>query len=355
MTRLLINQTDITQSQIADAPPRALQPGEARVAIQRFALTANNVTYAATGFVIGYWKFFPTGIDGMGQVPVWGFAEVTESTSEHLNVGQRLYGFWPLATDWIITPEPLPGGGVVDAAEHRRDLPPVYNRYHISKPREARDEALQSLLQPLLATSYLLADWLADNAFFNAEQVIVGSASSKTGLGLTKFLDGLEGRPVKVIGLTSTGNVDFVEGLGACDQVVTYDEIETIDPVPSVYVDMAGNSVVKQRLHAHLDDLLKHSSAVGTSHWDKFTPKQDLAGPKPQFFFAPAQIEKRRADWGPGVIEQKIGTAWRQIAASAGDWMDVRMHDGMEAAQEVYLDLAKGKAAPRDGHVVDLG
>lgn len=354
MTRLLIDQITITRTHTRDTPQQDPATGEARMRIQRFALTANNVTYAAAGFVIGYWSFFPSGIEGHGMVPVWGFADVVESQSEDLAVGQRLYGFWPLADEVVISPKALSGGGILDAAPHRQNLPPVYNRYNVVKPRGAQDEALQSLLQPLLATSYLLSDWLEDNAFFNSEQVIVGSSSSKTGLGLTKFLAALEGHPVKVIGLTSASNTAFVEGLKSCDQVVTYDEIETLDPVPSVYVDMAGNADVKHALHVHLGDMLKHSSAVGTSHWDKFAPKLDLPGPKPQFFFAPAQIEKRRADWGPGVIESKIGTAWREIAAQSQDWLDVKFHTGIDAARQIYLDLAEGRANPRDGHVIDL-
>ena len=50
------------------------------------------------------------------------------------------------------------------------------------------DDHLRALLQPLLATSYLLFDWLMDNDCFGAEQIIIGSASSKTGLGLCKYL-----------------------------------------------------------------------------------------------------------------------------------------------------------------------
>lgn len=354
MTRLLIDQHTITRTHTRDTPHRDLVAAEARIRIQRFALTSNNVTYAAAGFVIGYWNFFPSGVEGHGLVPVWGFADVVESQSDVLALGQRLYGFWPLADEVVITPKALPGGEILDAAPHRQNLPPVYNRYHVVKPRSAQDEALQSLLQPLLATSYLLSDWLEDNAFFDAEQVIVGSASSKTGLGLTKFLTARDDHRVKVIGLTSSSNAAFVEGLKSCDQVVTYDEIETLDPVPSVYVDMAGNAAVKHALHVHLGDLLKHSSAVGTSHWDKFAPKKDLPGPRPQFFFAPTQIEKRRADWGPGVIDSKIGTAWREIAAQSQDWLDVKSHTGIDAARHIYLDLAQGRANPRDGHVIDL-
>ena len=354
MQRLLVDQGDITRTKVDSVDSPALADGQARVALRRFALTANNVTYAAAGHVIGYWKFFPSGVDGQGLVPVWGFGEVVESRSEALGAGERVYGFFPLADELVMVPKAVGAAVIEDAAPHRADLPPVYNRYVRCAAGTAHDESLQALLQPLLATSYLLCDWLQDNEFFDAEQVIVGSASSKTGLGLCKFLAEISPRPVRIVGLTSQGNAAFVKGLGACDSVLTYDRIEDLDTVPSVYVDMAGNADVKARLHAHLDRHLRHSSAVGTSHWDRFQPRQELAGPRPQFFFAPAQIEKRRADWGPGVIERRIGAAWKRIAGEAGEWLDLRTHTGIAAAAGVYDDLAQGRAAPRDGHVIEL-
>ncbi len=354
MQRLLVDQKNITEIKVDEVPDVALKPGEARLAIRRFALTANNVTYASSGFAIGYWHFFPTGIEGQGIVPVWGFAEVTESQSDVLAVGERLYGFWPMAEELIMVPQDIGGKGILDAAPHRETLPAVYNRYVRSAEKSEQDEGFQSLLQPLLATSFLLSDWLQDNDFFGAEQVIVGSASSKTGLGLCKFLSECEGNPVRVIGLTSGGNAGFVASQSGADQVVTYDAIETLSRVPSVYVDMAGNADVKQRLHTHLADVLKHSSAVGTSHWDQFRSKQELDGVKPQFFFAPSQIEKRRADWGPGEIERQITAGWKRLAANAGAWLDLRPHAGLVAAASAYQLLAAGQANPRDGHVVTL-
>ena len=182
----------------------------------------------------------------------------------------------------------------------------------------------------------------------------VGSASSKTGLGLCKFLAEPAERAYRIVGLTSEANRSFVEGLGACDQVVTYDDVEAISQVPSVYVDMAGNADVKSRLHHHLGDKMRYSSAVGTSHWDKFAPPKDLPGAKPKFFFAPAQIQKRREEWGAGVIEKQITAAWKRLAVEASDWMSVQVHEGLAAATTVYGDLATGNANPGDGHIIRL-
>ena len=354
MKRVLIDQANIKETTIEEIASVPLRSGQARLRIQRFALTANNVTYAAAGFVLGYWHFFPTGVEGKGILPVWGFAEVVESQSDVLQVAERLYGFFPLAEELVMEPSAIGDKTVLDASAHRAALPIVYNRYVRSAEKTGVEEGLQSLLQPLLATSYLLCDWLVDNEFFDAEQVIIGSASSKTGLGLCKFLAELSPRPVRIIGLTSSGNTEFVTAQSGCDAVVTYDAIETLDQVPSVYVDMAGNADVKARLHSHLADQLRHSSAVGTSHWDQFQPQQQLAGPKPEFFFAPSQIEKRRADWGPGEIDRQITSAWKRIATDAATWLDIKEHAGLEAAAAAYDVLAEGRSSPRDGHVVVL-
>jgi len=352
--RILVNQSDITQTRVDTVAPAPLHDGQVRLRLQSFALTANNVTYASTGFVIGYWRFFPSGIEGEGIVPVWGVARITESRAAHLPVGTRMYGFYPMAHELIITPTEESPGVNIDQTPHRAELPLIYNTYVVVQKSPAEVEHLRALLQPLLATSYLLFDWLIDNDCFGAQQIIIGSASSKTGLGLCKFLAEPEDRRYRIVGLTGAANRSFVEGLGACDQVLRYDEVKDLARVPSVYVDMAGNAAVKSRLHHHLGDAVKYSAAVGTSHWDQFAAPQKMPGAKPRFFFAPSQIAKRRAEWGSGVIEAQITQAWKRIAADAGSWLDLRVHHGLEAAPAVYGDLARGTANPRDGHVVVL-
>ncbi|MEP1943791.1 MAG: DUF2855 family protein, partial [Sulfitobacter sp.] len=189
---------------------------------------------------------------------------------------------------------------------------------------------------------------------FGAQQIIIGSASSKTGLGLCKYLAEPTERPYKIIGLTSARNHSYVEGLGACDQVLTYEEVGQLPTVSSVYVDMSGNGAVKAAVHSRLDHDLKHSAAVGISHWDQFRPQNTVTGVKPQFFFAPAQIAKRRDEWGAGVIEQQITQAWKRLAQDAGSWLDVKVHHGIAQAAGVYAALADGSSNPREGHIIQL-
>jgi len=347
-----VSRADIRKASLANVKMPVAAPGEAVLKIEGFALTANNVTYAATGEVIGYWKFFPPDAPDLGVVPVWGYGRVIDSNSPHAAVGDRFYGFWPMAEHAKIRPEPRGKSALVDSAPHRQALPAPYNAYTRAPDAPLIEDARKAIFYPLLLTSYLLFDFLEDNAWFGARQIIVGSASSKTGLGLCKYLSEARPNGPAVVGLTSGANRAFVTGLGTCDQVVAYDDIASIAKVPSVYVDMAGDTDVRSALHHHLGDDMRHSAAVGTSHWDKFAPTGDMPGARPRFFFAPSQVEKRRADWGAGEVEKRLEGAWRRVAQESGNWMEIKTDRGLSRALEVYQRIADGKVAPATGHYI---
>ena len=87
--------------------------------IDRFAFTANNVTYGVVGERIGYWKFFPVADEGWGIIPVWGFADIVESKSQDVrSVGERLYGYWPMATHLVMAPDRVKETRLTDGAAH---------------------------------------------------------------------------------------------------------------------------------------------------------------------------------------------------------------------------------------------
>ncbi|MEM7658787.1 MAG: DUF2855 family protein, partial [Bacteroidota bacterium] len=56
-----VKRSAFIQQQLVEIPAEALvlQPGEIQVEVEKFAYTANNITYAVAGDTIGYWKFFP--------------------------------------------------------------------------------------------------------------------------------------------------------------------------------------------------------------------------------------------------------------------------------------------------------
>ena len=82
---------------------------------------------------------------------------------------------------------------------------------------DAAREAEQALLRPLFMTSFLIDDFLADTGFFGARRVMLSSASSKTAYGTAFCLSLRRGSPnaVKVIGLTSAGNLAFTRSSAA--------------------------------------------------------------------------------------------------------------------------------------------
>jgi hypothetical protein len=354
MQQMHVDRSAIRSVKIVDVPEIVLEPGQARLKVERLSLTANTLTYAVAGEAIGYWNFFPTEQEGWGIVPAWGFAVVTESAGP-LEVGSRYYGFWPMATSVIVTPDRIQKIGFIDAAPHRASLLPVYNRY-LTAPGEDIDD-LRALLQPLLATSFLLDDFLSENNFFDAEQVIIGSASSKTGLGLARLLAVRRPDGPGVVGLTGTGNVKFCHDLGIYDQIIEYQKLsDEIVPNASVFVDMAGNTGIRRNLHTLLEDVLKHSCSVGLSHWDQFDPSPDpaLPGIKPLFFFAPAWSEKRRTDWGAAELGKRVEASWRDAAGDSTNWMRVEHHQGIRSIPKVWADIADGKSRPSEGHIAIL-
>ncbi|MFT5636347.1 MAG: hypothetical protein ACI89T_001811 [Cognaticolwellia sp.] len=67
-----------------------------------------------------------------------------------------------------------------------------------------------------------------DNQYFGAAQYLITSASSKTSIALA-FAIKQRGKMVNV-GITSAANLKFVASLDCYDQVISYDEISSLNP-----------------------------------------------------------------------------------------------------------------------------
>jgi hypothetical protein len=318
-TSFLVGRDDLRSCTVVEEPavgPDDLAPGQALLGVSSFALTANNITYGAFGSIMRYWDFFP-GPEGWGRIPVWGFADVLASRAEGVTEGERVYGYLPMSTSVVLEPVRPTGRGFVDGASHRQGLPSVYNQYEqvpAGPEADPTEEAYKALLQPLFMTSFVLDDWLADNDLFGADVVVLGSASSKTAIGLAHLLT-RNGRG-RVVGLTSERNAGFVGRTGAYDDVVVYGTLAaSLDPLPAVFVDMAGSAEVRAEVHTHFADELRFSSAVGATHWDEMEGAGDLPGPRPTLFFAPDQIAKRPPETSPGGLEAHVSAPrWASTA-----------------------------------------
>lgn len=350
-----VDRADLPRTRVIEQPLPALDDGEVLLHVDRFAFTANNVTYAETGDSIGYWRFFPAP-EGWGVIPVWGFADVVASRCGGIAPGERVYGFWPMASHLKVRPQRIGEASFVDATEHRQALPPAYNLYlRTAGDRSYRpeDEDLQALLRPMFITSFLIDDFLDDEGFFGATRVVLSSASAKTAFGLAFLLHRREG--IEVVGLTSAANLGFVEGLGCYHRVVVYDELATVPADRgTVYVDFAGSAALRQQVHQHFGDRLVYSCAVGLSHRDTERAKTPVPGVKPIFFFAPDRLRKRAQDWGRDGIEPRIAEQWRRFVDAARGWLSVQHGRGNDAVQTAYAQALAGRVPPDVGLVLSL-
>ncbi|MBO9513812.1 MAG: DUF2855 family protein [Variovorax sp.] len=363
-TRFLVRKDDLASTRLhaTDDPP--LANGQVRVRIDRFALTSNNITYAAFGDSMSYWQFYPTDEDGWGIIPVWGFATVVHSLHPGVAVGERLYGYFPMATGAVLTPQRLSPERFGEGAPHRAELPAVYNQYFRcgSDPLYTADtEDLQALLRPLFITSWLIDDFLDDNDFFGARPgaVLLSSASSKTAYGTAFQLAQREG--LQVVGLTSAANQAFCESLGCYHRVLAYDALDQLAAdTPCVYVDFAGSGELRRAIHTRFGRL-KYSAVIGGTHVQELAPAgtaRALPGPRATFFFAPAQIRKRTAEWGAGAFGERMAEAWRQFTArvtnATAPWLRVAHHEGEAAVRAAYGEVLAGRGDPRVGHILSL-
>jgi Protein of unknown function (DUF2855) len=326
------------------------------VKVERFAFTANNITYAVLGDQMKYWSLFPAP-DGFGNIPVWGFGEVIASRHPAVAIGERLFGYFPMATHLVMEAADVSKRGLRDVAPHRQDVAPVYNAYARVSGDAAfagRQGDYQALLRPLFMLSFLVDDYLAENEFYGARGVMLSSASSKTAFGLAHLLHTLR-KEIRVIGLTSAANADFVRSLGCYDEVVTYDRVTSLPSnQPVAFVDMAGNSELRARLHQHFGGQMKYSGRIGLTHRSSAPDEPELAGARPARFFAPDQIRKRAKEWGPGGIDTRFSAAWSGFAPMLDRWLKVTEGRGPAAVQQVYLDTLDGRVPPEQGHILSL-
>ena len=350
---IVVDRKDLAHVRVSPAPPAAIGVDQVHVRIESYSLTANNITYGVVGEAMKYWSFYPAAA-GMGRIPVWGFGTVARCARADVAVGERLYGFWPMSSDALLTIGRATAAALTDTSPHRGGLAPVYNSY----VRVAADpgmppgsEPYVSLLRPLFVTSFLIDDFLAESRFFGADTVLITSASSKTLVGLAYCLRQRgPGRP-EIVGLTSQRNAAFVAGLGTYDRVVTYEAIGALRaPKGAVVVDMAGGEATLRAIHSALGDDLKYSCRVGFTHWRDTKPAiADLPGVRPVFFFAPDRVKARLTDWGPQEFAKRVGGASAAFVADAQRWLRIETRRGPEAIVAAYRTVLKGTARPDDG------
>jgi len=297
MRTLEVARDDLRDAQIHDEPDPEPGDGDVLLRVESFALTANTMTYGVFGEAMGYWRFFPASAPDRGRIPAWGHAEVLTEGNSDLPAGSRLFGYVPMST-------------------------------HV-------------VLRPLFVTGFLLADHLAAS-----ERVVVSSASSKTALSTAWCL---REHGAEVTGLTSPRNVDATVATEIYDDVLAYDDVGELPPGPAAFVDIAGDPAVRGAVHAHLGDDLTASVVVGATHWEEttgFGGGEDLPGPRPAFFFAPAHVK-------PGSMGRVVA-AWPAFAAWSERWLRLEHRRGDDEVLGAFRAVLEGDVSPDVALVASL-
>ena len=357
--QLDVDRSDLHRMRAVPRPPAALMVDEARIRIDAFGLSANNITYAVHGDLMRYWDCFPGyEEDGVswGRIPVWGFGDIVESAVGGVAEGTRVFGYFPLADELVVKPGRIDDLGFSDMTPAREAVPTVYSRYSVTTAdrvyRPDREDQ-HMLLWPLFVTSFVVDDFLADHDLFGSRTAVVSSASSKTAIGTAFLLSERDG--IDVVGLTSAGNLEFVRSLGCYSTVLPYDAIDGLVLGPSCYIDVAGRKDVTHAVHTRLGNDLRYSMVVGDTHWDDATtPEGVLPGPRPEFLFAPVQIAKRRTEWGRDGFEKAVAAAWDRFIPWTDRWLTIRRASGAEATETVYRNVLDGRIDPRTGDICTL-
>jgi hypothetical protein len=360
--RLLMrrDQLDRMRIEVNDAVPEPAAD-EIVLRLDRFALTTNNITYAAFGEAMKYWDFFPVEGADWGQMPVWGYADVVASTVPEIAIGQRYFGYFPTATHLCVRPGKINQASFRDDMAHRRALPDIYNWYQRTDQdafHAAETEPLHAIYRPLFITAFSLADFLHDNAGFGARRLLISSASSKTAYATAWCLRQLG--DMELLGLTSDRNLKFVAETGLYDQALSYTDLERVDrTTPTLYVDVAGNPDLTCTVHETLGDKLVYDCTVGSAQSPRpSAAPDDLPGPRPRFFFAPDHIARRHQDWGVAEFNRRAGQAtlgfYQYVTRPQQPLLTITHIDGLEGAEKVIAAMLAGQVDPREGHLVHI-
>lgn len=346
---LEIQRSDIRVTRLAvTQPPSELPEDHVELRLERAALTTNNVSYALSGDLLDYWGFFPTQT-GWGRLPVMGFGVITRSSHSEIAVGERFFGFFPLGDHHVVQAR-RSIGGFVDVAPFREKHAMAYRNFDLAKTTEDDDHIL--IFRGLFITSYLLNDFLQQQNYFDAAQVVITSASSKTSIALAHCLR--QSSKVHVIGLTSAKNADFTAKINLYDQVATYDDLSAIEQQQTVVVDMAGNAGIVANLHKALASCVAYSCSVGATHWDAPRLGVQITGPKPEFFFAPSQLSKRGKELGRDVLNERIFAELALFIAASRSWLTISRTVGAPEIKALYESLVHGAVSPELGKIVSF-
>ena len=219
------------------------------------SLAANRyITFYNSGYLIqGIENFVdPKGVQNtrsFKSAPCWGRCKVYRSNHPDIKEGSTYYGFWPLAAYCVRS--------VCDVDDQAfigyLDLPNFSGPKEWLKLIKIEDDSYSIDNYEYMKIGITYARELEDMNYFDAERLVISSASSASGQMIAMFLKELN-PSFTVIGLTSERNFDFVKQFSYFDEVYTYDDIKSSPNAnKSLYFDALGWESVTKDIFEHFE------------------------------------------------------------------------------------------------------
>lgn len=394
---------DHTKQHLVSLPNEKLPPlssNRVRIRTSLFALSANNLTYARIGHLVGWWGIHPlpqstpapfNDPSKYGRIMCWGSGQVVESTSPLLEAGQTLFGVFPIGTLPVDKEMVADARGVfLETTAHRRDVLPVYNRYFLYQGEDAESQqnrAWDAVMRGHFETSYAIhrftfswdlvtlpptnpsgrknPPWSADDARLTDAVVLIFAASGKTAASFAQQIRRLrpaEFQPRRLIAIGSSVAKAFTEGFGWFDEVHLYSDSPAALAV-SWSVDRKTKIVILD-YGARGDVAVAWANSLrplcGTVQFVRVASDANIKGTEANTQAALAGQQRGEAianssalrDWGmeklgPERYFQELGEQWAEFKRQGGlPGLRFVWGDGMESVRRGWEQLADAKVDP---------
>lgn len=326
------------------------EPNAAVLEIEHFGFSANNITYALLGDRFGYWGFFPAS-EGYGITPVWGFAKVVASNTNELNVGERVYGYLPMATHLVIHADKITPQGFSDANPSRKSISPVYDHYVRCDADPTYSDDMRAWLltfRPLYTTSFVLAYVLAERAGDEKTRVWFTSASSKTAYGTAQILREIMPN-AELCGVTSAKQKAFVEQIDCYHSVYTYDEMSDQTCSDEDWVlDFAGDQARLIEWRSSHQNATPRTLLIGATDVQAQTVRAE--GSVGHVFFAPDEVRRFHKEWGVQTFQQRYIQHFNSFVKHFGAHLTTASHSGSQSIVKQFQHFVDGSVDPSVMH-----
>ncbi|TGJ76821.1 hypothetical protein E0Z10_g10818 [Xylaria hypoxylon] len=400
-------------------PYAPLSSSSLRLRTSVLSLTVNNFTYAALGTALKWWDVHPlppstpapyNDSSKYGRISAWGYAEVLESTVPSIPAGSHVWGYVPLGTlaeELSVKLHPEINDQIFVTSAHRQHVMPIYNRYFVYLPstrtgaeisQKTAGVAYDASLRVMHATAFLMSgfvfssdaalvvppgpgpddlassDWSAQDADLADATVLIFAPGSKAAAIFAARLrgrEGSEGRPRRILGVSSESSRAFVQSTGIYDDVLLTSEdpatvsIEGLNKANAgklVVFDFGGRAGVAPRWTTALaqrhEDLL--FVGVGSGLLDPSAVGAMFAkmAVKPPYRAVRVGADDMRRRAMKQVGEEKYwaeeARSWEGFRRDGIKGLGVTWGEGMGDVIKGWDRLAKGEVLPSEGLVYKL-